>query len=650
MRPEIIFETAVQKQLSNDFDGAKLLYKKLLKMYPAHSQVLGNLATIVKREGQLEAAEMMLTRALNSDPKNVEALATLSNIRLNQRRYEDAMDIANSALAINPRAVDALINRGVAYARNGQINKAEHDFHTVLRIAPRNGIAQINLKNCGRLRRTNIQESIREFEEEVAKNPLSDDAWIFLSLAYLDNHQYVKALDAIDTAYKISNNVNYIANRASVLIAIGEFEDAIANFKNAISIEPGNIELNTTLLFALNYDDRMNAIDVFNEYKKYGDKLKASFRYQHGSLDSFEGRKIRIGYSSADFYAHVVMFFMEPIFRDHDRDRFELFAYSNTRLEDGVTERIRKYFDHWADVSNMTNREMAQQINDDKIDILVDLAGHTAGTRLEAMAYRPAPIQATYLGYGYTTGMSEIDYFIGDKNFTPDGSEPLFSEKIIRIQEPVYAYEGPNIQINPNALPALSKDYVTFGTMSRLIRLNNRMMKVWKRILDQVPNSKLRIDQKPFSDRETRERFGKRLEAIGYAPDQYELVCTNPHWLGYHHFDISLDCWPHNAGTTNFDALWMGVPVISKLDRPSVGRLSAMILEPLGCSDWVAKTEDEFVEIAVRMASDLPALANIRMGLRQKIKSSPFMDFKARTRSLEAGYMEMINRYQAENP
>lgn len=650
MKPEIIFETAVQKQLSNDFDGAKLLYRKLLKMYPSSSQVLGNLATIIKKEGQLEAAETLIKRALNADPKNISALATLSNIRLNQRRYEDAMDIANSALAIDPRSLDALINRGVAYARNGQIAKAEQDFNAVLTLAPRNGLAQLNLKNCARLRQTNILGSIKQFEDEVAQNPLSDEGWLFLSLSYLDNSQFVKALHAAEKAYAITKSVHYLGNKANILICIGEFEEAMSNFADAMVIEPGNVELNTTFLFALNYDDRKSAVDVFKEYEKYGRKLSASFQYKHGPLEPLDGRKIRIGYSSADYYAHVVMFFIEPIFRTHNRDRFELFAYSNSMKEDHVTERVRKNFDHWIDVSNMTNKDMAQRIKDDKIDILVDLAGHTAGTRLEAMAYRPAPIQATYLGYGYTTGMSEIDYFIGDRNFTPEGSEALFSEKIIRIAEPVYAYDGPNIVFNANTLPALSKGYVTFGTMSRLIRLNNRLMKVWKRVLDRVPGSKLRIDQKPFKDPDTRERFGARLESIGYRPDQYELVCTAPHWTGYNHFDISLDCWPHNTGTTNFDALWMGVPVISKLDRPSVGRLSAMILEPLGCGDWVAQTEDEFVDIAVRMASDLPALNEIRMGLRQKIRNSPFMDFKARTRSLEAGYMEMINRYQAENP
>jgi protein O-GlcNAc transferase len=181
-----------------------------------------------------------------------------------------------------------------------------------------------------------------------------------------------------------------------------------------------------------------------------------------------------------------------------------------------------------------------------------------------------------------------------------------------------------------------------------MIRLNNRLLCVWKEILDRVPGSKLRFDQKTFEDPETIERFYQRLERLGYDRSRVELVSTPEHWNGYKEFDIALDCWPHNAGTTTFEALYLGVPVVSKRDRPSVGRLSDMVMSPLGLSDWVVNTEAEFIEKAVALASDLPKLAEIRQSLRAHINESTFLDFRLRTRNLEAGYLEMVRRYNEE--
>ncbi|MFY8099737.1 MAG: acetylglucosamine transferase, partial [Allorhizobium sp.] len=308
-----------------------------------------------------------------------------------------------------------------------------------------------------------------------------------------------------------------------------------------------------------------------------------------------------------------------------------------------------RFFDKWVDVVQMSDEEMAAQIRADDIDILIDLAGHTHGNRLPVFAMKPAPIQATYLGFGYTTGFDQIDYFIGDRNFCPPGSDPYFSETVLNIEAPVYAYNPPRhraADVVPP--PAMSKGYITFGTMTRMIRLNNRLLAVWRQILERVPGSKLRFDQKTFDDPDTVERFYQRLEGLGYDRSRVDLVSTPEHWNGYKEFDIALDCWPHNAGTTTFEALFSGVPVVSKRDRVSVGRLSDMVLEPLGLGDWVADTEEQFVELAVKLASDIPGLAEIRASLRDRMNESAFFDFKARARGLEAGYLEMVRRYNEE--
>ena len=340
---------------------------------------------------------------------------------------------------------------------------------------------------------------------------------------------------------------------------------------------------------------------------------------------------------------------MEPIFRNHDREQFELFAYSNTANPDDHTERMKGYFDHWVDVVRMSDEEMAQRVYDDQIDILVDMAGHTAGNRLPVFAMRPAPIQASSsIGFGYTTGLKEVDYFICDENLVPAGSEAYFSEEPLRLPAPCLAYAPPRDVIpDISELPALSKGYVTFGSLTRLTRLNDPQLRIWGEILERVPGSRLRLDQKPFAYEGTREMFWERLEGLGIARDRVDLTCSSPHWDAYREIDITLDSWPHNAGTTTIESLWMGVPVLSKLDRVSVGRVGAMILEPLGLGDWLVESEEAYVAHAVAAASDLGSLAELRGELRSRLEGSALLDEVAFAQNLRAAYPRMLEALRA---
>ena len=335
---------------------------------------------------------------------------------------------------------------------------------------------------------------------------------------------------------------------------------------------------------------------------------------------------------------------MEPLFRNHDHRQFELFAYSNTAKEDEHTERLKQYFDHWIDVVRLSDEEMAGRIYEDQIDILVDMAGHTNGNRLLVFAMRPAPVQvSSNIGYGYTSGLKEIDYFICDENLVPAGSEAYFSEEPLRLPAPCLAYAPPrDVILDLSELPALSKGYVTFGSLARPVRLNDPLLRIWGEILERVPDSRLRLDQKPFAHEGTREMFWERLEGLGIARDRVDLTCSSPHWDAYREIDITLDCWPHNAGTTTIESLWMGVPVLSKLDRVSVGRVGAMILEPLGLGDWLVESEEDYIERAVAAASDLGSLAVLRGELRSRLEGSALLDEVAFAQNLEHALLKVV--------
>jgi predicted O-linked N-acetylglucosamine transferase (SPINDLY family) len=294
----------------------------------------------------------------------------------------------------------------------------------------------------------------------------------------------------------------------------------------------------------------------------------------------------------------------------------------------------------------MSDAKLADRIFNDELDILVDLAGHTNGNRLLVFAMKPAPIQVTYIiGYGYTTGLSEIDYLLGDDRLTPIDYDKYFSEKVWRIASPSICYSPPINSMPPvNDLPALKNGYVTFGCMSRSVRLNDNLLKTWGRILGRLPNSRLRLDQKIFSGESVRNIFYERMKKLGLPISRVDLLCSNPHWFGYHEIDISLDCFPHNAGTTTFDSLWMGVPVLSKIDRPSVGRFGHAILGSLGLEDWVAVDTTDYVDKAVFFASDFKRLMNLRKTLRFQLLESELSNAGSLAKNIENAYIEMINQ------
>lgn len=653
MNPQRVFEEAVRKQLAGDYDAARAAYQRLMRVHPNNSELLGNLAVLVKRDGQMKAAEDLLLRSLRANPNNLAAMATLANIRISERDYAEAGRISQIALSIKPDHVESLVNWGIVQINRNQLQDGTRTLERALQLDSRSIPAKLNLANAYRLQKVHIDDVTSTLEDLAEKQPDNPDILFYLAQAYQDKTRFVRSVECLWKAWELEKRNDFIIAYANALVVLGEFEEALDIYEGVLKLDEMNAELGTAYLFSLNYDHRKSQAEVFEQYKSFGGRFSRQYtrKFDVSAHPKVQGRRIRIGYSSADLCAHVVAYFIAPIFAEHDRTQFELFAYANVHRPDAVTERMKNHFDHWIDVTNMSHDQVAERIHEDKIDILIDLAGHTSDSRLAAFAMRPAPVQCTYLGYGYTTGMNEIDYFIGDENLTPEGSEPFFSEKIFRVEAPLYAYQPPVHMIPQVAdLPAKRNGYITFGSMSRIVRFNDDLLQVWKKILDRIPNSRLRLDQKPFEDQETVTRFLARLEKLGFDKYQVDLVSTRPHWHGYHEMDISLDCWPHNAGTTTFEALFLGVPVISKRDRVSVGRLSQMVLAPLGLHDWIVDTEDEFVEKAVEMAGDIEALATLRASLRQRVLTSPFMDFKARTRSLEGAFKEMMRRFEEQNP
>ena len=613
---------------SNDFDAfnnlglaqhaqdlladASVSFAKAIDLKPDSPAPHNNLANVNKSLGRITEAEQGYAQAIRLNPDYAEAHNNLGIVQQEDKRLEDSVASFRRAIEINPKYASAHSNLGISLVGLKRDQEAEESYRRAMQLDPGLADSYSNLGNLLR-RQRRIDEAITHLRAAIRINP---------DLAIAHN------------------------NLGLVVTELAQFEEAKRCFEKAIALQADYHGAFGNLLYSSNYDGRLSASEVFKRYESFGAWAQAqnTRRFDHSSRPFGDKPRIRIGYSSPDFRGHACRFFMEPIFRNHDREQFELFAYSNTHNPDQHTTRMKGYFDHWIDVFRMTDEEMGQRIYDDQVDILVDMAGHTKGNRLSVFAMRPAPVQASSCtGFGYTTGLKEVDYFICDENMVPSGSECYFSEEPWRLPAPAEPYEPPREETpNVSELPALRNGYVTFGSLTRTVRINDPLLRVWSEILRRVPNSRLRLDQKPFAYEGTRELFWERLEALGLPRERVELSYSPSHWSAYHDIDIALDCWPQNAGTTTLESLWMGVPVLSKIDRPSVGCLGAAMLRPLGLDDWLVETPETYVEKAVSFASDLDALSHLRAQLRNRVDQGPHLDAATITGHLESAYRQMI--------
>jgi protein O-GlcNAc transferase len=306
--------------------------------------------------------------------------------------------------------------------------------------------------------------------------------------------------------------------------------------------------------------------------------------------------------------------------------------------------------DHWVPTRGMSDAALAERIRADGIDILVDVAGHTAHNRLGVFARKPAPVSLSWLGFGYTTGLSAVDYLLTDEVGVPAGSEGLFSEIPWRLATPSFAYRPAEGMGEVSPLPALRHGQVTFGTLTRAVRINHRTIRVWSQILKRVQGARLVIDSRDFQGASMQEALAEKFSAQGIERGRLQIGYHSPPWDVLRDMDIGLDCFPHNSGTTLDESLYMGVPYVTLAGRPSVGRQGSMVLQGAGHAEWIARTEEEYVDKAVALARDLPGLARVRAGLRAQMQASALMDEAGFARKVEAAYREMFAKWAQNNP
>ncbi len=433
-------------------------------------------------------------------------------------------------------------------------------------------------------------------------------------------------------------------NMAIALKLQGRTAEAIPLARRAVELWPESAMAHSNLLYDLLADASYSPEQVLAEHRAWAARHAEPLTRaaQPHANDRTPDRRLRVGYVSPYFREHAVNYFFEPILAAHDHRQFEIFCYSDVRAADTATARLRAAADAWRDVRRVSDDELARRVRDDAIDILVDLSGHIAGNRLLALARRPAPVQVSYLGYQATTGMTAIGYRLTDEQADPPGlTESFYTERLVRLPRSFFCYR-PADEPPVDPLPALAAGHVTFGSFNNYFKVNGEVLDTWLEVLERVPRSRLLVlaYRGGYAEQQLAERAARR----GVDPARIEM-CDKRSRREFGRLvaraDIALDPFPFNGHTTSCDALWLGVPVVMMRGRTYVSRFGGSVLVNVGLEHQIADSRAAYVDAAVRLASDLPALAALRGELRPRMAASPLLDAAAFTRNLEQAYRQM---------
>jgi protein O-GlcNAc transferase len=596
-------------------------------------------------KNRLEEAKALFLQACDLDPKDVETWIALGNVNGQLGHLDEAETCCRRALELRPDIGVIHSNLGNVYKLQGYLDKALSCYREALRLSPDSAMAHTNLgilfKMMGQ-----IDEAKTFLQHAVRLDPTSADAYNNLGNLFFDYGQLDKALMCFREALRLKPHSAAIYNNlGNVYQMQGRLDEASVSFREALRIAPHNAIAHSNLLFMSSYRADTDMAALFAEHVRWGEihGHRSTELIEHINIPDAD-RRLRLGYVSADFRNHPVGFFIEQVLAQHDKKRFEIFCYSNLAINDDLTMRLRRHADYWRDVVGQTDEAVAQLIREDRIDILVDLAGHTGGNRLLTFALKPAPVQATWMSYIATTGLRAIDYIIADRFVIPPQDERYYVEQVMRLPHRFLCFTPPRLPIEVSPLPALSGEGITFGCFNNAAKLTPPVIATWAKLLLAFPQSRLFLKSVGFGDEQTKAHYRSLFTGHGVQEERLKFAGGSPYneyLAAYHEVDIGLDPFPYNGGTTTTESLWMGVPVITLRGDRFVSRMGDSIMMNLGLEECVAETEDAYIDKAMALAVDLQRLAELRGRLRNRLLTSPLCDGPGFTRDLEAAYRTM---------
>ncbi|WP_375762680.1 tetratricopeptide repeat protein [Bradyrhizobium sp. B025] len=664
-------------------EEARELLDRVIALDPRLHDAHNNLATVHFDLGNFEEARRCQERAIALKPNFVVALTNLGNTLMHLGQYEQALELHERAIKIKPDYADAFCNRGMVEIVLGQIMRAKESFDRALLFQPRHAEAIVGSSM--------VSMELRHHEEAAAKlatalaiKPGSPRILAQRGRLSYELQRLEPALADFEAALAISPKLELaLRGKAQACLVMGKTAQAMAAATALIEQNPRSevglalmgfshsnqgetdaaIEyLDRALAIRPDYGDAIRGKIFLQDYRAEADfALQQAVRRDWWDLIGSKlprrtlpkrpldpDKQIVVGYVAAEFRQHSAGLTLLPVLRHHDHANFKIICYYSWPGADEYTAMFKSLADVWVDAWGLSDDELADRIQADNVDILIDVSGHTTGNRLQVFARKPAPIQATGFGHATGTGMQTMDYVLADPVFIPPSVRHLFPEKIHDL--PCLITMEPVSDLQPSELPMLRNGYVTFGVFNRIYKISDDAIRVWSRIMREVPGSKIVLKHGLLDDPLLRDSLIARFVAQGIAEENITCLGTtsrNDHLMAFDKIDISLDTFPQNGGISTWESLYAGVPVVAKLGIGASSRAGASIVAAVGLGDWVAEDDDGYVEIARKFASQPDYLAKLRAGLPAQIAASPAGNVEIYTRELEAGYRQFWRDYCA---
>ncbi len=633
-----------------ELDEAVACWRRALDLKPNYAEAHNNLGAALREQGKLEEAAACWRRALQLKPEYADAHNNLGVALKAQGKLEEAAACHRRALELKPDFAESHNNLGVVLREQGKLDEAVAACRRALELQPHYAEAHSNLGNALK-DQGKLDEAVACYRQALERNPHYAEAHNNLGIVQKEAGNFDEAIACYGRALELQPDYAKAHNNLGVAFKDqGRLDESLACCRRALEARPEFIEAHSNLLYAQLFHPACDAAALCQEHRRWNQQHAAplaKFIQPHGN-DRSPHRRLRIGYVSPDFREHCQALFTVPLLSAHDHGQFEIVCYADVVRPDGITERLRSCADGWRNIVGLGHERVAELIRQDGIDILVDLTMHMAGNRLLVFACKPAPVQACWLAYPGTTGVSTIDYRISDPYLDPPGLyEHCYTEQSIRLPDSFWCYDPLADEPAVNSLPAAEKGHVSFACLNNFCKVNPPVLKLWAEVLKAVKRSRLTLLAGAGSHR--RQTLDLLAEE-GVDRDRVTFVAYQPrgsYLASYRDIDVGLDTVPYNGHTTSLDSYWMGVPVVTLVGPTVVGRAGLSQLTNLGLPELIAAGPAQFVRIAAELAHDLARLSGLRATLRERLRASPLMDAPRFTRNLESAYRTMWRQWCA---
>jgi len=582
---------------------------------------------------------------------------TLATLLMNTGNVSAAAESYATAARLKPGWFQAMANHGIALARLHRYSEAEAALQNALAINADSepvltSLAGV-LQGLGR-----SAESAAVARRAVAADPEAPEAWTNLGLALYSLGKLADAEVACERAIAVAPDFAMAwYNLGHVLNDEWRADEARTRFLRAIELDPSYQPAWHAMLFNSLYDPAATEQSILRAHERWSRTVSpgAPAPGTAISLSSRASRRLRIGYVSPDFRTHSCAAFLQPLFAEHDPASIEVFAYSAVERPDAITDWFRSRTPHWRNIHGLGDRKIAELVRSDGIDILVDLAGHTLNQPLGVFALRPAPVQVAWLGYPATCGLAQVGFRLTDQEADPPGDADRYHvERLVRLAGGFHCYRAPDDAPDVTPLPAIRNGFITLASFNNISKVTREVVRTWAQILLALPGSRLLLKGKLLIHEQARARIHRAFEQAGVSAERVELRTWIPRkdnpLAAYGDADIALDTFPYNGTTTTFEALWMGVPVITLRGARHAARVGASILTHLGRPGWVTNDLSQYVACTVALASDVPELEHQRQALRSTLAQSSLGDAPGFARKVESVYRELLQNADASGP